>query len=73
MPRRASRWVIQETKDGKWNLSRGGRDLYTGLSSQTLCVSRMRNYYKDGETVFLEEPDGYRTNITNQLKKKGLI
>jgi predicted metal-dependent hydrolase len=73
MPRRASNWVLHQNKKGDWDLSKGGRFYYTGMSSQAACVARMKNYFKDGEQVFLEEPDGYRTNITARLKKSGIL
>jgi len=73
MPRRASKWVLHETKTGKWDLSRGGRYLYTGLSSRGEALARLKNHYKPGEPVVLEESDGYRTNITDQLKKSRII
>jgi hypothetical protein len=72
MPRRASRWIIFEKKDGTFDLMRGGRYLYTGLNRVDV-FRRLKMYYKAGEPVQLEAPDGYRTNITNQLKRGGII
>lgn len=72
MPRRASKWVLHKTKNG-WDLSKGGRYLYQGLASRADALRRLRNYYRAGEPVILEEEDGYRTNITNQLKRLGLL
>lgn len=69
MPRRAQKWVVHERKDGTWDLSRGGRFMYTGLSSRNLALSRLKNHFKDGETIVMEEPDGYRTNVTHLLKR----
>jgi len=72
MPRRKSNWTIHETKNG-WDLSKGGRYYYNGLASAAHAAQRLRNYYKDGEGVFIEEKDGYRTNVTTKWKKSGLI
>jgi hypothetical protein len=33
----------------------------------------MKSYYKPGEPVLLEEKDGYRTNITQSLKRSGVL
>lgn len=73
MPRRASKWVVHETKNGRWDLSRGGRYLYTGLSSRSEALARLKNHHKAGEPVVLEAPDGYRINITEQLKRSSII
>lgn len=73
MPKRAQKWVIHENARGAWDLSRGGRYFYTGLSSRAECLARLKNHYKPGETVFFEEQDGYRTNITSQLKKNRVL
>lgn len=72
MSSRKSKWTIHETKRG-WDLSKGGRYYYTSLSSQAECVRRLRTYRKAGEPVVLEELDGYLTNITKLLERKGLI
>ena len=56
-----------------WDLSRGGRYLYEGLRSKPEALARLKNHHRPGEPVVLEEQDGYRTNITQQLKKSGLI
>lgn len=72
MPRRASRWVLHD-EGSKWSLSRGGRFLYQDLGSKAEAVKRMKAHYRPGEPVILEEKDGYRTNITDQLKRSGLI
>lgn len=73
MPRRAQKWVLHENKDGSWDLSKGGRYYYNDLSSKGEAVARLRNHFKGGETVVLEAPDGYRTNITNQLKRGRIL
>ncbi len=66
--RKASTWVIHQTKSG-WDLSRGGRYLAQGLSNEAECLKRMKKHYRASESVVLEEIDGYRTDITAQLKK----
>jgi hypothetical protein len=72
MPKRASKWILYD--DGKvWSLSRGGRELYSGMRSKQEALGRLKNHYRPGEPVILEEKDGYRTNITEQLKKSGVI
>jgi hypothetical protein len=43
------------------------------MASKEEALARMMNHYRPGEPVVLEEPDGYRTNITERLKKKGLF
>lgn len=73
MPRRSQKWILHENKDGSWDLSRGGRYLYQGLRSRAEAIKRMKNYYRDGEPVILEESDGYRANVTAQLKRSGVI
>jgi hypothetical protein len=72
MPKRASRWVITETKNG-WDLAKGGRYMYQDLGTKQEALSRMKNYYRPGEPVFIEEIDGYRENITLKLRRNGLI
>lgn len=72
VPRRASKWILHD--NGKsWDLSRGGRQMYGGMASKEEALSRLKNHYRPGEPVILEESDGYRQNITNQLKKSGII
>jgi len=72
MSSRRNKWIIHETRRG-WDLSKGGRYYYTGLSSEAACVARLKNHHKPGESVFLEEADGYQTNITKRLERRNLI
>jgi hypothetical protein len=73
MPRRASKWVIHEHSDDNWELSKGNRGLYFGMKSRKEALQRLMVHYKPGESVFHEAPDGYLTNITNLVRKGGLI
>lgn len=73
MSSRSARWVIHESKDGSFELSRGGRSMYSNASSRAEILRRLKMHHKPGEPVFSEEVDGYRTNITAQLKKAGVI
>ena len=72
MPRRASKWILHNQGE-TWELTRGGRSMYAGMRSQEEALQRLRNHHRPGEPVILEEQDGYRNNITDQLKKRGLI
>jgi hypothetical protein len=72
MSSRKQKWIVHDKGD-TWDLSRGGRFLYEGLGSQAEAFKRLKAYFKSGETVVLEEKNGLRTNITEQLKKKGVI
>jgi hypothetical protein len=72
MPRRASKWILHETSTS-WDLSRGGRYMYEGMRSKQEALSRLKNHHRPGEPVVHEAQDGFRTNITDQLKKSGLI
>lgn len=47
--------------------------MYSGLGSKQEALRRLKNHYRRGETVHLEEDDGYQTNITEQLRRSGLI
>lgn len=72
MPRRASKWILLD--HGKsWDVIKGGRQLYNNLHSREEAIARLKNHHKPGEPVILEEEDGYRTNITEQLRKGGII
>lgn len=72
MSSRKSKWIIKEEKQG-FSLTRGGRQLYSGLGSKQEALRRLKNHHRAGETVHLEEDDGYRANITEQLRRSGLI
>ena len=73
MPKRASKWTIHERKNGNWDLSKGGRYMYEGLGSKPEVLQRLKNHHRPGEPVVHEEPDGYKTNVTVQLKKARVI
>jgi hypothetical protein len=47
--------------------------MYGGMGSKQEALSRLKNHHRPGEVVVEEAKDGYRTNITDQLKKSGLI
>ncbi len=72
MPKRASRWILHDN-GSTWDLSRGGRYMYEGMRSKEEAMMRLKNHHRPGEPVHLEEGDGYRTNITDQLKKARII
>lgn len=72
MSSRSRKWVIREDRDG-FSLSRGGRQMYSGMGSKAEALRRLKTHYKRGETVHLEEEDGYRTNITETLRRSGVV
>lgn len=72
MASRKSKWVISEDKHG-FTLTRGGRQLYQGLSSKQEALRRLKNHHRPGETVVMEEDDGFQRNITDQLRRGGII
>jgi hypothetical protein len=47
--------------------------MYSGMGSKQEALRRLKTHYKSGETVHLEDKDGYRTNITSQLKKTNVL
>lgn len=72
MSSRKTKWIISEDRHG-FTLTKGGRQLYSGLSSRQEALRRLKNHYRPGEQVMLEEDDGYLSNITQQLKRTGII
>lgn len=72
MSSRKQKWIIKEEPQG-FSLTRGGRQMYSGMGSKAEALRRLKNHYRAGETVHLEENDGYRANITEQLRRSGLI
>jgi hypothetical protein len=73
MARRSSKWVIHERSSNNFELSKGNRGLYFGMRSKQEALQRLITHYKSGEIVMYEEPDGYLANITEQLRKSGII
>jgi len=72
MSSRSRKWIIREDKNG-FSLSRGGREMYGGMGSKQEALRRLKTHHKRGETVHLEEGDGYSTNITETLRRSGII
>jgi hypothetical protein len=73
MPRRASKWLIQEHSSNNWELSRGGRSLYAGMGSEAELLQRLKNHHKPGEPIVYEDSSGLRVNITDRLRKRQVI
>lgn len=72
MSSRSRKWIIREESSG-FSLTRGGRQMYSGMGSKAEALRRLKTHHKRGETVHLEENDGYQTNITEQLRRSGII
>lgn len=47
--------------------------MYSGMGSKQEALRRLKTHHKRGETVHLQEDDGYSTNITETLKRSGII
>ena len=47
--------------------------MYAGLGSKQEALRRLKVHYKRGESVHMEEHDGYQSNITEALRLSGLI
>lgn len=73
MKRRLQGWAIEEHKDGSFSLSHGNRPVVTGLSTRTAVITYLQREHRPGERVYHVESDGYRTEITKEIRRAGVI
>lgn len=62
-----ARWTVREDQ-GDWEILKGGRAKKT-TTSERARNAWLQSHCEPGDKIFLQEPDGYLTNIANHVLK----